>query len=109
MTFSVAGSVLLVLLVNLLALRLDAVMAWAVVAVAHATSLVACVFLPESAVAALTPWLPSAAATAAFHAPPIGASAPLSLDYLLLLVLLACALVVREARRLDILGGDRHD
>ncbi|MDM8271800.1 hypothetical protein [Thermophilibacter provencensis] len=107
--FSVAGSVLLVLLVNLLALRLDAVIAWAVVAVAHATSLVACVFLPESAVVALTPWLPSAAATAAFHAAPIGASAPLSLAYLLLLVLLACALVVREARRLDILGGDRHD
>ena len=107
--FSVVGSVLLVLLVNLLALRLDAVIAWAVVAVAHATSLVACVFLPETAVAALTPWLPSAAATAAFHAAPIGASAPLSLAYLLLLVLLAGALVVREARRLDILGGDRHD
>ncbi len=62
--FSVAASVLLVLLVNLLALRLDAVMAWAIVAVGHATSLVACVFLPETAVAALTPWLPSAAATA---------------------------------------------
>ncbi len=107
--FSVAGSVLLVLLVNLLALHLDAVMAWAVVAVTHATSLVTCVFLPEAAVAALTPWLPSAAATAAFHAPPISASAPLSLAYLLLLVLLACALVVREARRLDVLGGDRHD
>ena len=107
--FSVAGSVLLVLLVNLLALRLDAVIAWAIVAVAHATSLVTCVFLPESAVAALTPWLPSAAATAAFHAAPIGASAPLSLSYLLLLVLLASALVIREARRLDILGGDRHD
>lgn len=107
--FSVAGSVLLVLLVNLLALRLDAVMAWAVVAVAHATSLVACVFLPESAVVALTPWLPSAAATAAFHAAPIGASAPLSLAYLLLLVFLASALIIREARRLDVLGGDRHD
>ena len=107
--FSVAGSVLLVLLVNLLALRLDAVIAWAVVAVAHATSLVACVFLPESAVVALTPWLPSAAATAAFHAAPIGASAPLSLAYLLLLVFLASALIVREARRLDVLGGDRHD
>ena len=107
--FSVVGSVLLVLLVNLLALRLDAVIAWAVVTVAHATSLVACVFLPESAVAALTPWLPSAAATAAFHAAPIGASAPLSLAYLLLLVLLAGALVIREARRLDVLGGDRHD
>ena len=107
--FSVIASVLLVLLVNLLALRLDAVIAWAAVAVTHATSLVACVFLPESAVAALTPWLPSAAATAAFHAAPIGASAPLSLSYLLLLVLLAGALVVREARRLDVLGGDRHD
>ncbi len=107
--FSVVGSVLLVLLVNLLALRLDAVIAWAAVAVTHATSLVACVFLPESAVAALTPWLPSAAATAAFHAAPIGASAALSLSYLLLLVLLAGALVVREARRLDVLGGDRHD
>ena len=104
-----AGSVLLVLLVNLLAMRLDAVIAWAIVAVAHATSLVTCVFLPESAVAALTPWLPSAAATAAFHAAPIGASAPLSLSYLLLLVLLASALVIREARRLDVLGGDRHD
>ena len=107
--FSVAGSVPLVLLVNLIALRLDAVIAWAVVAVAHATSLVTCVFLPESAVVALTPWLPSAAATAAFHAAPIGASAPLSFANLLLLVLLASALVVREARRLDVLGGDRHD
>ena len=107
--FSVIGSVLLVLLVNLLALRLDAVNAWAIVAGAHATSLVACVFLPEATVAALTPWLPSAAATAAFHAAPIGASTPLSLAYLLLLVLLASALVIREARRLDVLGGDRHD
>ena len=78
-------------------------------AVAHATSLVACVFLPETAVAAPAPWLPSAAATAAFHAASTGASAPLSLSYLLLLVLLAGALVVREARRLDVLGGDRHD
>ena len=107
--FSVAGSVLLVLLVNLLSLRLDAVIAWAVVAVTHATSLMACVFLPETAVAALTPWLPNAAATAAFHAAPINASMPLSLAYLLLLVLLAGALIVREARRLDVLGGDRHD
>lgn len=107
--FSVAGSVLLVLVVNLLALRLDVVIAWAAAAVAHATTLVACVFLPEPAVAALAPWLPSTAATAAFHAPPIGASTPLSLVCLLLLVLLASALVVRETRRLDVLGGDRHD
>ena len=107
--FSVASSVLLILLVNLLAMRLDAVIAWAIVAVTHATSLVACVFLPETAVAALAPWLPSAAATAAFHAAPISASVPLSLAYLLLLVLLASALIVREARRLDVLGGDRHD
>lgn len=107
--FCVAGSVLLVLLVNLLALRLDAVIAWAIVAVTHATSLVACVFLPEATVAALTPWLPSAAAMAAFHAPPIDASAPRSLALLALLVLLAGTLVVREARRLDVYGGDRHD
>ena len=107
--FSVAGSVLLVLLVNLLALRLGAVISWTVAAASHAATLVACVFLPESVVATLVPWLPSAAATAAFHAPPIGASAPRSFVLLALLVLLACALVIREARRLDVYGGDPHD
>lgn len=107
--FTVAGSVLLVLLVNLLALRLGAVISWTVAAASHAATIVACVFLPEYVVATLVPWLPSAAATAAFHAPPIGASAPRSFVLLALLVLLACALVIHEARRLDVYGGDPHD
>ena len=83
--FSVIASVLLVLLVNLLALRLDAVIAWAVVAVTHATSLVACVFSPESAVAALTPWLPSAAAHGRLPRRTHRRERALSLSYLLLL------------------------
>ena len=104
----------LVLLVNLVALRRDAVVGFAVVVGAHVAVLLALSAAPSSLARGLAPWLPSARGVPAWHdavcaltglSPEAAASMrpEVSLALLLLLSALALCLIARTVRRADLL------
>ena len=104
----------LVLWVNLVALRRDAVVGFAVVVGAHVAVLLALSSAPSSLARGLAPWLPSARGVPAWHddvcalaglSPDVAASMrpEVSLALLLLLFALALCLIARTVRRADLL------
>lgn len=96
------ASLLLALLANLVALWLDAVVAFALVLGVHAATLVTLAYLQLSVAVAAAPWLPSARMVPAWHEV-AGMGVVGSCALLAALVLLAVMALVRSVARCDIL------
>lgn len=103
---------LLVLVVNCLALRIDVVAAFSAVIGAHAATLIGVAYLPHEVASALVPWLPSAQGilawhdcsgwTAAFATGVPGFVPGVSLVYLGVCVALVAAVTLRLVRARDV-------